>query len=280
MLADNRRKPTVSVPAGVPALLGAIVRERTGIFFEPDRLDVLLEKIEPLAEARGCGSFLDFYYLLKYEENGREDWDRVLDALSVQETYFWREMAQVDALVDHLVPAWFQRTSLPLRVWSAGSAGGEEPFTIAMALIEGGWENHPIEICASDGSLSALQKAQSAIYRENSFRALPPSLRQKYFTSVPGGWKLSPEVARRVTFKQANLLATEEINILARSTVIFCRNVFIYFSAHAIRQTVAVFASRMPRQGCLFVGAAESLLKMTADFELREIGGAFGYVRI
>jgi chemotaxis protein methyltransferase CheR len=280
MLTDDRRKPRVPVPAGVPALLGSIIHERTGIFFEPERLDTLLEKLEPLAEARHCGSFLDYYYLLKYEENGREDWDRVLDVLSVQETYFWREMAQVDALVKHLVPEWFQESSLPLRIWSAGSASGEEPYSIAIALIEGGWGNHPVEIYATDGSISALQKAQSAIYRENSFRALPQSLREKYFRPVPGGWNLLPDVARRVTFRKANLLEVDEINLLARSPVIFCRNVFIYFSAHAIRQTVAAFASRMPRKGCLFVGASESLLRMTADFELREIGGAFGYVRI
>jgi chemotaxis protein methyltransferase CheR len=76
------------------------------------------------------------------------------------------------------------------------------------------------------------------------------------------------------------LLATEEISGLAKAPFIFCRNVFIYFSPHAIRQTVAAFASRMPPGGRLFVGASESLLRLTADFELREIGDAFVYVRI
>jgi chemotaxis protein methyltransferase CheR len=83
-----------------------------------------------------------------------------------------------------------------------------------------------------------------------------------------------------VKFVRANLLAQEEVSSLARCPVIFCRNVFIYFSPHAIRQTVATFASRMPAGGHLFVGASESLLKLTADFELREKGDAFVYVRI
>jgi chemotaxis protein methyltransferase CheR len=83
-----------------------------------------------------------------------------------------------------------------------------------------------------------------------------------------------------VKFQRANLLQAEDISSLARSPVIFCRNVFIYFSPHAIRQTVAVFASRMPSGGHLFVGASESLLKLTADFELKEMGDAFVYVRI
>jgi chemotaxis protein methyltransferase CheR len=93
-------------------------------------------------------------------------------------------------------------------------------------------------------------------------------------------WKLRPEIARRVTFERANLLNTAEISSLARSPVIFCRNVFIYFSPHAVRQTVAAFASRMPSGGHLFVGAAESLLRLTADFELKEIGESFVYVRL
>ena len=273
------RKPPL-VPTGVPSLLGAIIHERTGVHFEDDRLDVLIEKLQPLVEERQCGSFLDYYYLLKYEENGREDWQRVMDALAVPETYFWREASQIQATVDLLVPQWFARTSLPLRIWSAASSSGEEPYSIVMALLEAGWGDHPIEVRASDASPHALKRAKTGHYRENSFRALPGTLKEKYFSAESAGWKLSPEVTRRVTFTAANLLAADEISDLARSHIVFCRNVFIYFSAHGIRQTLATFASRMPRGGHLFVGASESLLKLTADFELRELADAFGYVRI
>lgn len=278
MQMDAGRKPLL--PAGIEVLLRDLIHERTGIFFESDRVDVLIEKLEPLAMARDCYSYLDYYYLLKYEENGVEDWARVMDVLSVQETYFWREIGQVRTLVDVIVPEWFQKTSAPLRIWSAASASGEEPYTILMALLEAGWGGHPIEIKGSDGSSSALQRSATATYREKSFRALPPYLKEKYFIPVEKEWKLRPEIARRVTFERANLLNTAEISSLARSPVIFCRNVFIYFSPHAVRQTVAAFASRMPSGGHLFVGAAESLLRLTADFELKEIGESFVYVRL
>lgn len=268
------------VPAGIQVLLRDVIHERTGIFFEAERLDVLLEKIEPLAQARDCYSFLDYYYLLKYETNGVEDWARVMDALSVQETYFWREMPQVRALIDSYVPNWFSKNSRPLRIWTAACATGEEPYSILMSLLEAGWGMHPIEIYASDGSPSALAKAQSGIYRERSFRCFPPELRPKYFTLAGEAWQLRPEIARRVIFQRANLLAAEEFASLARSPVIFCRNVFIYFSPHAIRQTVAAFAASMPSGGHLYVGASESLLRLTSDFELRDTGDAFVYVRI
>src|SRR6476469_5141904 len=101
------------IPAGIQPLLRDLIHERTGIFFEPERYDVLVEKIQPLAAERNCYSLLDYYYLLKYEENGVEDWARLMDALSVQETYFWREMGQIRYLVDEFVPEWFGKTSAP-----------------------------------------------------------------------------------------------------------------------------------------------------------------------
>lgn len=268
------------VPAGIQPLLRDLIHEETGIFFENDRFDQLMEKVEPLAQDRGCYSLLDYFYLLKYEENGMEDWTRLMDALSVQETYFWREMGQVRALVDVVMPEWFRKHSTPLRIWSAASATGEEPYSILIALLEAGWGAHPIEIFGSDGSAAAVEKSRTAVYRDKSFRSFPPNLKEKYFIPLGKDWKLRPEIAGRVIFQRTNLLATEEISSLARCPVIFCRNVFIYFSQHAIRQTVAAFATRMPPGGHLFVGAAESLLKLTADFELREVGGAFVYVRI
>lgn len=261
-------------------MLRDLIHERTGIFFDVTQFDVLLSKLEPLALARGCHSFLNFYYLLKNEENGVEDWANVADVLAVPETYFWREMPQINALIDHLVPAWFNHTSAPLRIWSAACSGGEEPYSIAIALLEAGWGNHPIELRASDASGFALDRACKGLYRENAFRALPPHLKAKYFTRIGAEWRINVGVSKRVSFSQANLVATGEIDSLARSNVVFCRNVFIYFSAHAIRQTVAAFAARMPPGGYLFVGAAESLLRMTTDFQLNETGEAFAYVRI
>src|SRR5687767_15714413 len=128
-----QERPLMKVPQGTGALLRDIVHEHTGLFFEADRINNLLEKLEPLAAERNCRSFLDYYYLLKLEGEVTGEWQRVMEALSVQETYFWREMDQVRALVDQFVPAWFAKRRDPLRIWSAACATGDEPFTIAMA---------------------------------------------------------------------------------------------------------------------------------------------------
>jgi len=255
-----------------------MIHDRTGIFFEDTRMDLLLSKLEPLAQRRGCASFLDYYYALK--DNDRGEWDQAWEALSVQETYFWREMPQVDALVEKIIPEWFQKSSHPFRVWSAACATGEEPYTIAIALAERGLGAHPIEILASDASPGALERARRGVYREKSFRALPPALRQKYFEPVANGSKLSEKIMNRVTFARVNLLEPGEVSALARVQAIFCRNAFIYFSRHSIRQTIAMMAARMAPGAHLFVGASESLLRLTTDFELKEIGSALVYVRI
>ena len=278
MAAEKGRTPLV--PAGIDRLLRELIHERVGVYFEDDRLDALVEKIQPLAAERKCPSLLDYYYLLKYEENGPEDWSLLADVLAVPETYFWRETAAIQAVVKQIVPAWFGQTSEPLRIWSAACSSGEEPSSIVMALLENGWGNHPIEVLASDASPSALAKAKRGIYRKNSFRALPEELKQKYFRPEGNEWRIAESIQERVQYRRANLLATEEITLLARAHIIFCRNVFIYFSPHAIRQTVAAFATRMPSGGHLFVGTSESLLRLTADFTLKEVGEAFVYVRI
>jgi chemotaxis protein methyltransferase CheR len=267
----------VRVPDGVQGLLRDLIHDKTGIFFENDRLDSLMEKLEPLAQKDDHPSFLDYYYALK--DNNLAKWDQAWEALSVQETYFWRETSQVEALTEIIIPEWFQKHSAPFRIWCAASATGEEPYSIAMAIEEAELSAYPIEITASDASPLALQKARAAVYRERAFRALPLKLRQKYFAATDDGFKLDPLIAARVKFRPANLAEPADVAALARVNAVFCRNVFIYFSPHAIRQTVAHMAAKMPSGGHLFVGAAESLLRMTSDFELREIGKAFAYVR-
>ena len=268
-----------SVPEPVPKLLRDLVHERTGTFFESDRLDLMMDKLQPRIAATGGGSALEYYYLLKYDDKSEEEWRRVMDTFSVQETYFWREFDQIKALVDHVVPAWFRRTTRPLRIWSAACATGEEPYTIAMALQEGGWGSHPIQIVASDASDMALAKARAAVYRERSFRALPAELRTRYFQAGPDGDALRREIADKVTFRWANLVNPATYSDIGDVEVIFCRNVFIYFSAGAISRVVSAFARMIPAGGVLFIGASESLIKLTNQFELENVHGAFAYVK-
>ena len=271
---------SLGLPDSAFALLRDLIRERTGLFYENGKTELLTDKLSPLVIDRGFNSFLDYYYLLKYDSHANDDWNRVMDALSVQETYFWREMDQINAVVDTLVPQYFAAfQARPLRIWSAACATGEEPLTIAMALNEKGWfDRASIEIYASDASTTAIEKARRGVYRERSFRNLSPRLRAKYFTEEHGVWRVAPQLQSRIKWSVTNLMMETEIEKLATADIIFCRNVFIYFAEDRIKQVVSRFSRLMPKPGHLFVAASESLLRLTSDFEFEEIGGAFVYV--
>jgi chemotaxis protein methyltransferase CheR len=270
---------TLSLPESTFNILSDLIREHTGLQYDMSKRDLLADKLSPRALDLGFNSLLDYYYHLKYDPGAAEEWSRVQDALSVPETYFWRTAEQVHALVDVLLPSLAPAyATRPLTIWSAACASGEEPLTIAMALDMAGWfERLPIRIQASDASPAAIAKARTGIYGERSFRAMPPALRQKYFTAQGDRWRIDPEIHARVTWTTANLMCETEIAPLSRAPMIFCRNAFIYFSDQAIRQTVATFWRYMPDPAYLFLGSSESLLRITDTFELREIAGTFVY---
>ncbi len=275
------RSQNLVLPEGTSALIRNLIHERTGMFFDNGKSDLLIDKLSPLVIERGFGSYLDYYYLLKYDASAPVEWQNVVNALSVQETYFWREIDQVRVLVEKLVPQWFAtKAGSTLRIWSAACATGEEPLTIAMALNEAGWfERAQIEILASDASSKAIDRAMQGVYKERAFRNLPPHLRDRYFQQEGAVWRVSSDLHSRIKWELANLMDESQIAPMASSDFIFCRNVFIYFSENAISRAVRSFAKFIRPPGYLFVGAAESLIRMTTDFTLMEIDDAFVYVK-
>ena len=272
----------LGLSSGALPLLRDLIHERTGLFYDTTRLETLGDRLSPLVVERGFDSFLDFYYLLKYDAAAAADWGKVMDALSVPETYFWREIDQVQAIASHVVPALLaQARSQPVRIWSVPCATGEEPLTIAMVLEEAGlFARGNIEIHASDASAAAIDKARAGRFRQRAFRSLPVHLRDRYFVRDDEVWVATPALQRRITsWSVVNVTSPAEIAAYARAPIVFCRNLFIYFSPAAIAQVVAQLERSMPSPGYLCLGASESLLRMQTGFELEEIGGAFVYVK-
>jgi chemotaxis protein methyltransferase CheR len=269
------------VPERTLPLLRDLIAAQAGIHYDDGRLDLLRDRVAPLAIDRGFDSLLDYYYLLKYDDTATRDWARVMDALSVQETYFWREADQFRALTTAILPLIARRGRI--RIWSVPCATGEEPLSIAMALTEAGWfDRVAIEIHASDASEAALQRAEQRRYGRRSFRQLPEELQAKYFVrdADKEEWTVKPELFGRITsWSRVNLIQPSQAARLGSSDVIFCRNVFIYFAPASVREVASRFAAWMPSPGFLCVGAAESLLRTGAGFELQDLGGAYVYVK-
>ncbi|HET9468792.1 MAG TPA: protein-glutamate O-methyltransferase CheR [Vicinamibacterales bacterium] len=267
--------------SGLP-LLRELIHQHTGLYYENGRAELLSDRLAPLVLSRGFRSYLDFYYLLKFDTQAGQAWRDVLDALSVQETYFWRESDQLRALTCHVLPE--VQKAAPgeiVRIWSIPCATGEEPLSLAMALEEAGWfARARIEIHASDGSQRALDKAHEGLYRERSFRALPLHLRDKYFEPREGLWAPKISLRSRITsWSLVNMMARADMQMHAGSRIIFCRNAFIYFSPDSVKAVVKTFEDVMPTPGYLFVGASESLSRVSDRFLLEDFDRAFVYVK-
>ena len=261
-------------------LLRDVIAQRTGVYFAHDKRDLLADKLADLLAARGMTSYLDYYYLLRYDADADAHWGELVDRLAVPETYFWRQPEQILALARAVAPRHFaRRAAAPLRIWSAACCTGEEPISIAIALAEAGLlHRRPIEIVASDGSAAMVERARRGVYGERSFRTLPAELRARYFREEASGWRVDPKVHGAIRWTTANLVDPDAVRPLADADVIFCRNVLIYFSDDAIARVARSFAEGLRDGGHLFLGASESLTRLATDFELAEIGGAFVYV--
>ena len=274
----DSRAESLGLAGSVTTILRDLLHERLGLSYQAHQFAQVADRLAALVIAHGFGSFIDYYYLLKYD-NDPDEWLRVMDALSVQETYFWREIDQLRAVVDVVVPMLAATLGGgPLRIWSIPCATGEEPLTIAMLLEEAGWFGRlPIEILGSDASPSAIAKARAGRYGERAFRNLPPALRERYFTVSGSQAVVDPGLHARVRYDVLNVMDGAAVAAHA-APIIVCRNMFIYFSEQSIRRSCQAFAASMPRPGYLCLGASESLLRLATPFDLREIGGAFIYV--
>ncbi|AHG93448.1 MCP methyltransferase, CheR-type, SAM-binding domain, C-terminal (plasmid) [Gemmatirosa kalamazoonensis] len=262
-------------------LLRDLIAQRIGVHFGDDKRDLLADKLSDLLAARGMTSYLDYYFLLRYDAGADRHWAELTDRLSVPETFFWRQPEQFLALADVVAPRHFERRgSAPLRIWSAACCTGEEPLSIAIALAEAGLlHRRPVEIVASDASRAMVDRARAGLYGERSFRNLPVALRDRYFRREGAAWRVDPHLHGRIRWTTANLVAPEEVRPLARADVIFCRNVLIYFSDETITRVARQFAEGLADDGHLFLGASESLTRLETDFELADVAGAFAYVK-
>ncbi len=275
-----------SPPALDPAtfrLLQELIHTRYGVYFGEDQRGLLALKLAARLQALGLRSFLDYYYYLKYNAQGESEWSHLAEAITVNETYFWREFDQIAAVAQVLVPQW--QAAYPgrtLRIWHAGCASGEEAYTMAIALHEArAFDRGAIEIIGTDINPKSLAQAFKGVYRTRSFRATPPEIQKRYFRPVGSGqWAIREDIRQRVRFFPLNLLDAAQMRRMKPFDVIFCRNVFIYFSSQSVCQVSQWFYESLLDHGYLFLGASESLLKITDRFELVEVGGAFGYRKV
>lgn len=258
------------------AIFSALVEERTGLHYGVDDRELFGEKVGARAVDAGFASLLDYYYFLRYDAAGGEELERLIEALVVNETYFFREREQLEWLVDHfLVPRC--RAGLKPRIWSAACATGEEPLTLAMLLDDRGCAGE-VEIVASDISQRVLDRARAGDFSLRSLRqSAHPGLVERFLHQRDGRLRIQPELVARVDWRQINLTDASQVPGLGRFDVILCRNVLIYFSDETTQRVIDTLTARLIDDGVLLVGVSESLLRFGTSVSCEERGGIFIY---
>jgi chemotaxis protein methyltransferase CheR len=240
-----------------------LIRDRFGIYYDDTKQFLLQSRLQTRLVKRSVADFAAYYRFLTANPERQSEWDELASVLSNNETYFFRERAQLDVLANEVV-ADSMKAGGRLRVWSSACSTGEEPFSLAMTLLE----THKlapaqIHIKASDLSPRALERCGVGFYRDLSFRATPPELIQKYFRPFEGGFLIADEVKRLVDFFRINLLDGNAVASQGPVDAIFCRNVLIYFDKPTQKRVVEAFARALRPRGYLFLGHAESIMRLT-----------------
>jgi chemotaxis protein methyltransferase CheR len=253
-------------------LIRDFVRDYCGIYFDDDSRYLLEKRLSRRVRTLHFSNFREYYRYLLYHKNREEELTSIIDIITVNETYFFREQNQLKTFSEEILPELkdINKDKKRLKVWSAGCSTGEEPYTIAILVLEKGYfHNWNIEIFGSDINQRVLQAARSGIYRKNSFRATEPYFLRKYFREEDNLSRISDNVKQYVNFSHLNLLDPFKVKLVGTVDVIFCRNVLIYFDYPSRKKVINMFYERLADGGYLLLGHAESLINISTAFSLR-----------
>ena len=262
-------------------MLSEFVRKHCGLHFGPESRFLLEKRVARRMRDLELTSFSAYHYLLRSGASSAGELPELIDELTTNETYFFRELGQLRGLIHEVVPAVrLERPDQPVSIWSAGCSSGEEPFTVAMLALEAGLQpGRDLRIYASDISRRVLRKARQGVYRESSFRETDPVLREKYFSEKEGTSRISDALKQCVDFVHVNLMDRSKLALLGKMDVVLCRNVIIYFDVESKRQVIRTFHEKLRPGGHLMLGHSESLINLSSDFHLRHLRSDLVYQR-
>jgi chemotaxis protein methyltransferase CheR len=247
--------------------LRKLLKDRSGLDLSADKQYLVESRLVPLARKAGLGGIPDL--VAKMKSGADVLTTEVVEAMTTNETFFFRDKIPFDHLRDTILPLMLQTRSSrrSLRIWSAACSTGQEPYSIAMCLKEkgaalAGWR---IEIVGTDLSQEVLEKSRAGIYSQFEVqRGLPIQLLVKYFTQSGELWQISPDIRGMVQHRQLNLL--QDFSHLGKFDVIFCRNVLIYFDQDTKINIFERLNKSLESDGMLMLGAAESVVGITDAF--------------
>lgn len=276
----------IKTPAMHPselALFEELIHAKSGMVLKTRHED-LSSQLSLLMKETECHSAMELHQLLANDWKGHRHLTNLINHLTIGETHFFRNTPQFEALERHILPDLIERNraTKELRIWSAGCATGEEPYSIAILLHKlipdlASWKIH---LLATDINEESLEKARTGVYGNWSFRQIPEHMLERYFVPSDKKFKILPFVSKMVTFAPLNLVSANyplPFNQPASMDLILCRNVFIYFDEATISSIVKRFHSVLDNSGWLVVGHSEPSQSLFGDFAPCDFPGTVVY---
>lgn len=264
-------------------LLRDLVNEFCGIHFSDESALIVGRRLRTRLRALGIDAFADYYRYLRFHPNAEAELEQAAEALTTNETYFFREVYQLRAFADEVLPQLHARSAARRRrkldIWSAGCSTGEEVYSLAMLIDASGlFEGWEVRVFGNDISRRVLGRAREASYGPTSFRAMLPEF-ERYFIEGPKGKQVHPRIRAMCHFGHLNLMNERRLAIVGRADAVFCRNVLIYFDQTSRMKVLNSIYERLERGGYLFLGHSESLLQSSTAFEIVQLTSDIAYRR-
>jgi len=254
---------------------------KTGIQFEESKRYFVDKRLLERMRITGHDSFNSYFTALRFQASG-EELQELINVMTVNETYFFREEYQFECLVESVLDEVYSRKKPgeEIKIWSIPSSSGEEPYSIAIYLLEK-WpklDEIDVEIVSSDIDSKVLARCHQGVYSKRSVQHLPSRILAKYFTPLPNNnYQICQDLRDSIKFTQVNLNDVAQTRRYRNFDVIFCRNLLIYFDDASRRRAADVFYDAMNSGGFIFLGHSESMSRISSLFKVRKFPKAMVY---
>ncbi len=278
------------LPSQIPKLpdevfqqLRKFIYERTGIFFADNKKYLLESRVSRRLTALGASTFSDYYGALM-NGAGSSELCHLINAITINETFFFRNEPQFAALETSILPEIIEQKRKAginkVRIWSAASSTGEEPYTIGLIIKEKLQPRFPsvkFDIIGTDINTQVIEVARRGVYRDYSIRSTPKHFLEKYFTREADSFIISEEIRNAVEFRQLNLFDRDAMKLMKDFDVVFAANVLIYFDFNSKQNVVSSVYNSLNKGGYFFVGYSETLYGLSQAFKPVHFDKAIAY---
>ncbi len=261
-----------------------LIYERTGMHFGENKIYYFKKRLQRRMEDNRLERVSEYVKYLKYFDRDNREFQELINLITVNETYFFREFSQLEVFAEICLPEILEKKRAMgdnnLRIFSAACSSGEEPYTLAIILKEmledlADWN---VMVKGVDIDENVIRQARCAIYDSRSVKDVPPPYLEKHFT-LPGAGKyaVKQDIKNMVALEQLNLMERRALRDELHYDFIFCRNMLIYFDELSRKRLVEKFYAMLNKGGYIFLGHAESLSRISTAFKIRRINGHLLY---